>query len=342
MTEQHEERLAIRTGMLARPLLARRLDGAFGKRLIVVTADAGFGKTSLLRMWAADLEHAWYTLTAADRELETLVRGVAASVLQALPHLGALSAGATAEPVDAEAEAAWICRTLATDVAHDFMLVLDDVHELGADTDAAYFVESLCRQASPNVHVVLASRAEPPFRIERLRGRGEVLELNARVLAFDTEEVSTLVHAVTGADEMELVADLVAATGGWPAAVRLALDSLENEADPARRTAMFTKAFRPGGDVYAYLAGEALADATEPVRELLRRLSPFDRISVELCTALGVPDTEEAMAALLKRGLVAELPDGGQMIHALVREFARLTWPLEADEARRVHRTAAV
>ena len=141
---------------------------------------------------------------------------------------------------------------------------------------------------------------------------------------------------------MEIVADLVAATGGWPAAVRLALDSLENEADPARRTAMFTKAFRPGGDVYAYLAGEALADATEPVRELLRRLSPFDRISVELCTALGVPDAEEAMAALLKRGLVAELPDGGQMIHALVREFARLTWPLEADEARRVHRTAAV
>src|SRR5205085_6295437 len=112
---------------------------------------------------------------------------------------------------------------------------------------------------------------------------------------------------------MEIVADLVAATGGWPAAVRLALDSLENEADPARRTALFTKAFRPGGDVYAYLAGEALADATEPVRELLRRLSPFDRISVELCTALGVPDTEEAMAALLKRGLVAELPDGGQL-----------------------------
>src|SRR5437764_13281452 len=123
VTEQHEERLAIRTGMLARPLLARRLDGAFGKRLIVVTADAGFGKTSLLRMWAADLEHAWYTLTAADRELETLVRGVAASVLQALPHLGALSAGAMAEPVDAQAEAAWICRPAATDVQQGFMPV---------------------------------------------------------------------------------------------------------------------------------------------------------------------------------------------------------------------------
>src|SRR5262249_11364575 len=98
----------------------------------------------------------------------------------------------------------------------------------------------------------------------------------------------------------------------------------------------------PGGDVYAYLAAEALADAPEPVRELLRRLSPFDRISEELCSALGVPDAEEAMAALLKRGLVAELPDGGQMIHALVREFARIAWPLEPDEARDVHRSAAV
>jgi len=133
VTEQYSERSATRTEMLARPVLERRLDGAFGKRLTVVTADAGFGKTSLVRMWVADLEHAWYTLTAADRELERLVRGVVAAVLQAVPRLETLSTGAAGEPLDADAQAAWICEALARHVDHDFMLVLDDVHELGGE-----------------------------------------------------------------------------------------------------------------------------------------------------------------------------------------------------------------
>ena len=96
-------------GLLRRSSLERRLDAAFGKRLAVVTADAGFGKSSLLAAWVSDLEHAWYTLTEADVELETLVRGVVRALRRAIPRLPAPSPSAAPDLAGADAHAAWTC-----------------------------------------------------------------------------------------------------------------------------------------------------------------------------------------------------------------------------------------
>jgi ATP/maltotriose-dependent transcriptional regulator MalT/DNA-binding SARP family transcriptional activator len=329
-------------GLLRRSSLERRLDTAFGKRLAVVIADAGFGKSSLLRAWVSDLEYAWYTLTEADLELETLVRGVAGALRRAIPRLPALAASGAIDVAGADAQAAWLCELLNKRLQHDFMLVLDDVHEIGKGTPSARFVESLCRQAPPYLHLVLASRADPPFRIDRLRGQGAVLELTGSMLAFDVNELAELILVSTGNEDRGLAEALVQATGGWPAAVRLALDAFQREPDGTSRESALAQLQRPGGELYDYLAGEALAGDPPAIRELLRRLSPFDRISVELCTALGVPDADVAMSSLVRRGLAAEVPDGGHMLHGLVREFARHTWPLEAEEALALHRRAAV
>jgi ATP/maltotriose-dependent transcriptional regulator MalT/DNA-binding SARP family transcriptional activator len=329
-------------GLLRRSSLERRLDTAFGKRLAVVTADAGFGKSSLLAAWVADLEYAWYTLTEADLELETLVRGIAGALRRAIPRLPVLAASGATNVAGADAHAGWICELLNKRLQHDFMLVLDDVHEIGPGTPSARFVESLCRQAPPYLHLVLASRTDTPFRIDRLRGQGAVLELTGPMLAFDVDELAELILVSTGNEDRPLAEALVQATGGWPAAVRLALDAFQREPDGTNREAALAHLQRPGGELYAYLAGEALAGDPPAIRELLRRLSPFDRISIELCTALGVRDADVAMSALVRRGLAAEVPDGGHMLHGLVREFARHTWPLEAEEALALHRSAAV
>lgn len=329
-------------GLLRRSSLERRLDAAFGKRLAVVSADAGFGKSSLLAAWASDLEHAWYTLTEADVELETLVRGVVRALGRAIPRLPAPSSSAAPDLAGADAHAAWTCDLLSRRLQHDFMLVLDDVHAIAAGTPSARFVEGLCRQAPPNLHLVLASRAEAPFRIDRLRAQSAVLELTGHMLAFDVAELAELILVSTGNEDWALAEALLQATGGWPAAVRLALDAFQREPVRASREAALSRLLRPGGELYAYLAGEALAGDPPEIRELLRRLSPFDRISVDLCTALGVHDADAALAALVRRGLAAEIPDGGHMLHGLVREYARHTWPLEEREARALHRTAAV
>ena len=103
--------------------------------------------------------------------------------------------------------------------------MLDDVHEL-ASAASARFLESLCRQAPATLHLVLASRAEPPFAVDRLRGQGQVLELSAADLAFDPAEIESLLGARLGNGDAELAAALHELTGGWPALVRLAVATL--------------------------------------------------------------------------------------------------------------------
>src|SRR5919204_251510 len=100
-------------------------------------------------------------------------------------------------------------------------LVLDDLHELPADGAAVRAVEALCRQAPGALHVVLVSRAELPFSIDRLRGQGQVLELGGGELAFDAREVRALLEAELGGEPGDVAATLHSVTEGWPAAVRL-------------------------------------------------------------------------------------------------------------------------
>jgi len=331
--------------LLRRHALERRLDGVFGKRLTVVVADAGFGKSSLLNSWVSDVVNAWYTLSKADQTVDTLARGLTAVLHRALPgSIGdelAFGPSGTEDPAAAEAFAAILAESLHQRLRHDLVLVLDDVQEIGDAAASARLIESLCRQAPPTLHLVLCSRADPPFPIDRLRGQGGVLEIAGPMLAFDVEELDQLVSASLGRDGRQLAQALAALTGGWPAAVRLALDALERLPAGSNYDEALERLRRPGGELYGYLAREAFATDPFETRELLRRLSCFERVPVELCEALGVAAGPEALPALVKRGLAAEMRDGGFALHQLVREFVLHAWPLEQDETRELHRRAA-
>src|SRR5688500_4000786 len=187
---------------LRRPRLEDRLDEAFGKRLTTVVAGAGFGKSTLLGLWAADVECAWYTLTPADADLPTLARGLATAVRRRVrlpPDPDPSSSLGGDEVAHAEAFAGALCQALEEHLEHDLVLVLDDVHELDATSGSVRLIESICRQAPPALHVVLASRAAPPFPIQRLRGQGAVLELDGAALAFSRDETAHALEAALGA-----------------------------------------------------------------------------------------------------------------------------------------------
>jgi ATP/maltotriose-dependent transcriptional regulator MalT len=172
-------------GVLPRPALEARLDETFGKRLTLIVAEAGYGKSTLLATWTADVASTWYTASAKDRGLSTLGAGIADSVALALGASDRWAVPPTAETVDAaEALAGWIARRLATELVHDLVLVVDDAHELRGSAPALRLVESLCRQGPPTLHVVLATREPLSLRTERLRVQGEVLELTSSDLAF--------------------------------------------------------------------------------------------------------------------------------------------------------------
>jgi ATP/maltotriose-dependent transcriptional regulator MalT len=320
----------VRPSILRRAALEERLDELFDRRLALVVAGAGFGKSTLLAGWAADLECVWYTITPRDAELGALTRGLAAAVRGRVPDLppelsaSLPSGGSESDDWDrADAAAAQLCESLERLLPHDLVLVVDDLHELESSTSIR-LIESLCRQAPSTLHVVLASRAEPPFALDRLRGQGLVIELTGDELAFTRYEVERLVSISLGREDPELAGFLHGATAGWPAAIRLGLEGLRR-VPPDERAIAFERMRKSGGALFSYLAREVFEHEPPELLELLAAVAPFERFTPELCVALGPPGALDALASLVRRGLFVQRvsqDDGCFSLHALVREFA--------------------
>ena len=336
---------------VARAALQERLDEASRRRLTSVVAGAGFGKSTLLTTWAERHEVAWYTLDADDATLSRLGRGIVEALRLRIPDLPAdlASAPGTARGPDASADArvradafaAALSEALHERLRRPVGLLLDDLHELAAGEPALRVVEALCRQAPPGLYVVVASRAELPFSIDRLRGQGQVLELGAADLAFALDEVGALLRSELGGDDLAVT--LHAATGGWPAAVRLACEAMR--ALPAdQRPAAVERLRRPGGALFGYLAREVLAQEAPAARELVRLSAPLERVNPELCAHLGIEEAADALGSLAHRGLFAEQVGPGAEWFAptaLTREVALGSLPVPASELRRLHERAA-
>ena len=343
---------AVAPPALPRPRLEGRLDDGLGRRLTVLIAGAGFGKSTLLSAWAAPHATAWYTVAPEDAELASLARGLVSALRLRVPGLqvGVPAAvegsrgpdGDLGELGSADAYAALICASLSNGHARDLVFVLDDLHELGVNGASSRLIESLVRHAPPTLHVVLASRDEPPFPIERLRGQGQVVELTARELAFTTDETRLLLQEALGESADDVAGDLQEASRGWPAAVRLALEALR-DVSPEQRRRTLDGLRRPGGRLFSYLAGEVFEREPEDVRALVRTVAPLDRFNAELCEALGAVGAAEALASLERRGLFVESDRseaGWYSLGALVREFARESMAL-SDESEVLTRAAA-
>jgi DNA-binding SARP family transcriptional activator/tetratricopeptide (TPR) repeat protein len=337
---------------LPRAVLQARLDRALSRRVTTVIAGAGFGKSTLLAAWAQRHEVAWYTLGPEDAALSTLGRGIVDALRLRVPDLPTDLAATpgTARGPDASADeharadafAAALCEALQERLRRPLALVLDDLHALAADGAAMRAVEALCRQSPEALHLVLASRAELRFSIDRLRGQGQLLELGGADLAFDAGEVAAVLEAELGADARGLGETLHAVTEGWPAAVRLACEALRGLA-PAERGAAVERLRRPGGPLFGYLAREVLAQEPAGVRELVRVAAPLERVHPRLCAALGVEGAPDALVSLTRRGLFAETSplDGWFAPTGLMRDVALASLPLADDELRALHARAA-
>jgi ATP/maltotriose-dependent transcriptional regulator MalT/DNA-binding SARP family transcriptional activator len=336
---------------IERPALEGRLEDAKARRLTVLVAGAGFGKTTLLARWAARTGSAWYTIEREDAALGVFATGILAAFRQRGVDLppeiveasGRPGAPGAEERSRAEALANHVSDALEERLTGDFALVLDDLQELDAASPAMRLVEGLCRHAPPKLHLVLASRSEVPFPVERLRGRGEVLDLGPSQLAFSVEELRELLSVAVGEELVDLAEPLHEATAGWPAAVRLGLEAIR-VVDPGRAGEVLSGLLSPIGPLFAYLAEEVFAREPEEVREVLRRVAPFDRFSLALCETLDLEDATAILTRLARRGLFLQ-PRAGPgdwfVLHDLVRQFVRQSWPLEDRALRALYRRAA-
>lgn len=334
---------AVPATCVPRPALLGAMNEALHRRLTTVVAGPGGGKTTLLASWARTVPSAWYTLGAEDAALPVLARGLLAALRVALPGLGDRIATGW-EPDDrsaADTVAAALADAVERECATDLALVVDDVQELGSAGPSVRLLESLCRLAPPVLHLVLSSRARPPFPVQRLRGRGEVLELDGAMLALGAAETEVLLAGVLGDVEPGSLARQVHdITDGWPAATHLAVQWLRRH-DPAERVAALAVLRGPGGPLADYLAEEVFGTAGPSLQALLTGVAPLPWFTAELCQVLGV-DIDEAELARLARGrlFVHSHPSrqSWYSLGALVRVCALSRIPPEVH--RRVRRCA--
>ncbi|MEU4392816.1 tetratricopeptide repeat protein [Kribbella sp. NPDC023855] len=319
-------------GAVARPRLTKLLDEGVRRRLLTVVADAGFGKSTLLDSWAAERHCAWYTVRAEDRSLAAMVTGLVDALRRQVPALSTVLAAELQGPrgPDADAEqgtralayAALLADALEQNLSGDLVLVLDDLHELNPGDPATKLIEGLVRVAPPSLRLVVASRTAMPFGIDRLRGRGQVLEIDATALAFTVEETGAVLDAVLGDGAEELAEPLQAAVQGWPAAVRLAVEALRTVPAPERQGRL-RRAVRSDGPLYDYLAQEVFAAEPPSVRRLVAAVAVLPSFSAELCQAIELTDNPETLQQLRTRGLLVSAGDAdGYELNPLVRDFA--------------------
>lgn len=319
-------------GTVARPRLAGLLDEGARRRLVTVVADAGFGKSTLLGSWAAQRPCAWYTVRAEDRSLAAMVTGLVEALRRQVPALSDVLAAELQGPrgPDADAEqgtralayAAVLADALEQNLSGDLVLVLDDLHELNPSDPATKLIEGLVRVAPPSLHLVVASRTAMPFGIDRLRGRGQVLEIDATALAFTVQETLAVLHVVLGDGSEELAEPLQAAVQGWPAAVRLGVEALRT-VPAADRLGRLRRALSSDGPLYDYLAEEVFAAEPQSVRRLVAAVAVLPRFGAELCKALGLTESPEILQQLRIRGLLVSAGESdGYELNPLVRDFA--------------------
>jgi LuxR family maltose regulon positive regulatory protein len=295
-----------RPDLVSRQRLEERLDEGLGQGVVLVCAPAGYGKTVLLADWVrrGPRPAAWLSLDAGDNDPARFWRHAVAALDQARPGVAdrvELLLGPPAAP-----SFAGLLTTLINELAAagEMVLVFDDYHLI--DSQAVHAsLGFLAEHRPPGLCLVLASRADPPLALARLRGGGQLAELRTAELRFRPQEAAELLqHGVRGADVAlpdSAVAALAARTEGWAAGLQLAALSLRGQPDAAGFVAAFTGSHR---FVLDFLAEEVLERQSGSVRRFLLETSVLERLSGPLCDAVtGRPGSQELLEQVERDGL---------------------------------------
>src|SRR5438105_163431 len=292
----------LRPNVVSRPRLIERLNEGLHRKLTLIAAPAGFGKTTLASAWVVGCNRqvAWLSLDEGDSDPTRFLTYLVAALRTIAPTLGegVLGALQSPQPPPPEAMLTALLNDLTT-IRDQFVLVLDDYHVLDAkavDHALSYLVEHL----PPQMHLVIVTREDPQLPLARLRARGQMTELRAADLRFTPSEAAAFLTRVMG---LSLSAADVAAledrTEGWIAGLQLAALSLQGH----QAVTGFIRAFA-GYHRYIldYLVDEVLQRQPEDVRSFLLQTSILDRLHGPLCNAVTGQEEGSARLASLERG----------------------------------------
>jgi DNA-binding SARP family transcriptional activator len=288
------------------------LSAALGRRVTLVVAGAGYGKTTALTEVAAMGTARWVRLRPADTQAESLSARIAAALGES-PTPGrsgiADATGSDDRHALAERRAALLCE-LAEALDGEMLLVIDGLECVGDDEAASHLLRVLSLEAPSQLHLVLSGRSLPALGLGGAQGRGELLEVTAPDLSFTAAEAAELVRMRLGGESDHLARECWSLTGGWAAALQLLLDRLER-LDPADHGRALGRLGHSRGHLWKAFARDLVAREHPAARRILSVASLAPRVDVGLLEGLAVKAATDDLESLQERGLLVEAGEPG-------------------------------
>ena len=313
--------------LVRRPRLLSKIQAALNQKLTLVSAPAGFGKTILLSEWIRDSQlptpTAWLSLEEADsnprrfweyfiaalRTLQPDIGGIALELLQAM------------QPMPVESVLTPLINDLSG-IKQDSLLILDDYHFIQSEPVHSG-INFLLEHLTPRLHLVIATRADPPLPLAHFRGKGTILEIGADDLRFTAEETVALLTSL-GAPALSSgdIEALNARAEGWVVGLKMAMLSMRGEKDIPGFISGFTGTQRY---IMDYLIEEVLQRQSPELRDFLLKTSVLERLNGPLCDAItGRRDGQETLISLEKANLFLVPLDESRQWYRFEHLFAEL------------------
>ena len=349
------QRPALRDQTLERPRLLDWLHAKVHGRVVLVLADAGYGKTTLLADFSrrSRMRTLWYRLDDDDRDWVSFLHHLVAAGREHDPTFAPATVGLLSEIAASgpgrEVVLDSFIRELPTITANGAVLILDDFHLVDDAADVRHITRELLARAPERLTIVFASRRQPSVPLARLRAVGEVAELGTGELRFDPSETAQLFTETYGRRlDADVLADLAVRTEGWIASLQLVQAALRDRTPSEIRR--FVRSLN-GADheMYDYLAEEVVGDLDDDLQRFLMETSILQVVTPDLAEVVSNREPAEVArltAAAERLTLLSRLSGGPrthQRYHPLVREFleARLRTTDGAAAVADLHRRTA-
>jgi ATP/maltotriose-dependent transcriptional regulator MalT/DNA-binding SARP family transcriptional activator len=349
------QRPPLRDQTLARDRLLDWLGAKIHHRVILVLADAGYGKTTLLADFSrrTRLKTLWYRLDEDDRDWIAFLNHLVAAGREHDPGFAPRTAAilgdvAVGRPTrDAAIEV--FLRELPLIADQGAVLILDDFHLVDDSPDVRLIARELVAKAPDRLSIVFVSRRQPTIPLARLRAAGEVAEIGTDELRFDATETARLFSETYGRElEPDVLADVTARTEGWAASLQLVQAALRDRS-PAEIRRFVRGLSGADQELYDYLAEEVVGELPDDLQQFLMRTSILQMVTADLASVVTGLEAAEVLRltqaaerlTLLTRP--ARATRGPQRYHPLVREFleARLRSAEGSQHTADLHQLAA-
>lgn len=294
--------------IVSRPRLIDKLNDGCHHKLILISAPAGFGKTTLVSEWIAGIGHSvgWLQLDEGDNDTNRFLTYLIAACQTGAPSVGEGILGELQSPQPLPAEA--ILTTLVNDIAtlsDDLILVLDDYHLIDAEA-VNNVLASLLDHLPAQMHLVIITREDPQLPLARMRGKGQLTELRAIDLRFTTDEATDFLNRVMALDLSTADIDaLEDRTEGWITGLQLAAISMQGSSDAAGFIKSFTGSHR---FVLDYLIEEVLEQQSAEIQDFLLKTAILYRMTGPLCDAVTGQTDSQTTLDMLERANLFVIP----------------------------------